>query len=234
MSTIIFYLNQHIIYNVLRLIKGENLKKNCFYFYNIDIIYIYIYIHIDDAKITKSTGNGILYAAMGTLCLNLLLSILFTSSLNFLLPLFNMIQLIIFIPLLELQIPENLRVFITEYLQFANFNFGFLYNPFHKWKFLNLSEVNVNPLNDNFERNDVKSRAFIVNYGGPLVVWTFIILLYIPITILAKCCKIKKFIELKKSYEYGVLITSFSEAFLDFTLLSFLNITQVYYIYRYI
>ena len=146
---------------------------------------------------------------------------------NIIFPLFNLIQLILFIPLLELELPENLRIFITEYLQFANFNFTFLYNPFHKWKMINLNEVNYNPLNDNFDRNGIKSRAFIVNYGGQLMFWTFIMFLYFPITILAKCCKIRKFIELKKSYEYGVLLSSFSEAFLDFSLLSFLNITQV-------
>ena len=147
---------------------------------------------------------------------------------SYLFPLFNMIQLIIFIPLLELEgLPENFRIFINDYLQFANFQFDFLYNPFHKWNLIDLSEVNSNPYNDNFEKNDLHSRALIVNYGGQLMFWTILIVLYFPILILAKCCKFKKFIELKRSYEYGVLITSFSEAFLEFTLLSFLNITQV-------
>ena len=57
-------------------------------------------------------------------------------------------------------------------------------------------------------------------------------LLYIPIALLAKFSKIRKFQELKRAYEFGVLITTFIEAFLEFTLLSFLNLTQVYiYIY---
>ena len=147
---------------------------------------------------------------------------------NILLPLFNLIQLILLIPLLTLELPENLRIFISDYLQFASFNFAFLYNPFHRWKLIDLSEVNYNPLNDNFDENGVKSRSLMVNYGGQLILWTLTIVLYIPITILAKCCKIRKFQELKRAYEYGVLITSFTEAFLEFTLLSFLNLTQVY------
>ena len=143
-----------------------------------------------------------------------------------------MVQLLVLIPLLHLHLPENLRVFISEYLQFANLNFDFLYNPFHKWKLVDLEEVNNNPYNYHFENNNIKSRAFIVNYGGQLILWTIIIILYIPIVIIAKCCKIKKFQEFKRSYEYGILITSFSEAYLDFTLLSFLNLTDVYiYIY---
>ena len=165
--------------------------------------------------------------------LNLLLAIIFACSLSLLLQLFNMIQLILFIPLLELEIPENLRLFISDYLQFSHFNFEFLYNAFHRWGIIDLSEINYNPLNEKFALNGLKSRVLIVNYGGQLVIWSFVIFLYIPISLLAKC-KIKKFIELKRAYEYGVLIASFSEAFLDFTLLSFLNITQVIYIYIYI
>ena len=165
---------------------------------------------------------------MGAFFLQLLICILFAGSMNFLLPLFNLIQLLLLIPLLQLYLPENLRIFIREYLGFASFNFDILYNPFHRWKFIDLSEVNVNPLNDNFAKNDVKSRALIVNYGGQLVLWTLTIILYVPITIFAKCFKCRILQELKRSYEYGVLITSFSEAFLEFTLMSFLNLTQVY------
>ena len=171
---------------------------------------------------------------MGAFFLQLLICILFAGSMNILFPLFNLIQLILLIPLLELELPQNLTIFIREYLQFASFNFEFLYNPFHNWNFIDLSEVNINPLNDNFEENGLKSRSLMVNYGGQLMLWTITILLYIPITILAKCCKFRKFQRLKRDYEYGVLITSFTEAFIEFTLLSFLNITQVYiYIYIY-
>ena len=180
----------------------------------------------------KSSGTYIQYLTMITFLLQLLICIFFAGSINILLPLFNLIQLILLIPLLELELPENLRVFISEYLQFASFNFEFLYNPFHRWNLIDLSEVNINPFNDNFEENDVKSRSLMVNYGGQLMLWIITILLYIPITILAKCCKIQKFQKLKRDYEYGVLITSFIEAFLEFTLFSFLNLTQVYiYIY---
>ena len=153
--------------------------------------------------------------------------VLFAGSMKFLLPLFNFIQLILLIPLLQLELPENLLVFIREYLQFANFKFAFLENPLHRWKIIDLSEINVNPLNENFERNEVMSRAMMVNYGGQLFLWIITIALYIPIAIFAKCCKISKFKKLKQSYEYGVLMTSFIEAFIEFTLMSFLNITQV-------
>ena len=190
---------------------------------------------LDSKKVASSSGKTIQYSALILLILNILFSLIFASSIEIIFPLFNFIQLILFIPLLELEIPENLRIFITQNLQFANFDLEFMYNPFHNWEIIDLSEINNNPLNDNFQRNEIKSRAFIVNYGVQLMVWTFIIFLYFPITILAKCCKIKKFIEYKKSYEFGVLLTAFTEAFLGFSLLSVLNITQVkLYIYIYI
>ena len=167
---------------------------------------------------------------MGLLSFNLIIAIVCSSSMSFLFPLFNMIQLVTMLPLLEVTIPENLRSFIRHYLQFANFKFDILYNPFHKWNIINLGEVNNNPLNENFESNDLASRSLIVNYGGQLVIWTVIILLYFPIAFLAKFCDCKRLKELKCAYEYNVLITSFSEAFVEFALLSFLNMYQVQYI----
>ena len=159
---------------------------------------------------------------------------------SFLFPLFNMIQIICLLPLLQVPLPLNLKAFISYYLQFANFKFDFLFNSFHRWKIIDLSEVNINPLNPNFEENDIKSRAFLVNYGGQLVIWTIVIFLYIPIALLAKFCRWKKFRELKSAYEFTVLLISCSEAFLEFTLLAFLNLFQVHrliyiiYIYIYI
>ena len=145
-----------------------------------------------------------------------------------------MIQLITLMPLLEIYFPENLRSFIITYLQLANFKFDFMYNPFHSWGIINLSDVNDNPYNENFELNQIHSRALIVNYGTQLLLWGIIISLYIPISICSKCFKCKKFKQLKSAYEFGVLFTSFNEAFVEFALLSFLNITQVIYIYIYI
>ena len=173
------------------------------------------------------SGNSVFYSMLGLLSLNIIIAIICAGSMSFLFPLFNMIQLISILPLLQIDLPENLRAFIKEYLQFANFNFGFLYNPFHMWNIINLAEMNNNPLNENFELNEVNSRVLIVNYGGQLVIWTIVAFLYLPICIIAKCCGFKKFKELKETYEYGVLITSFSEAFVEFTLYSFLNIYQV-------
>ena len=180
----------------------------------------------------NTSGNTVLYSMLGLLSFNILIAIICSGSMSFLFPLFNMIQLITLIPLLQLDLPENLRSFIGHYLQFANLKFDILFNPFHRWNIIDLTEVLNNPLNDNFEKNDLKSRALIVNYGGQLILWTVVIFLYIPITIIAKCCKIRKFQELKNYYEFAVLLTSFSEAFVEFTLLAFLNSFQVYiYIY---
>ena len=171
---------------------------------------------------------------IGLLSLNVILAIICSAGMSFLFPLFNMIQLIAFLPLLEVNIPANLRTFINEYLQFANFKFDILYNPFHKWNLIDLSQVNYNPLNENFERNEIYSRELLVNYGGQLIIWTIIICTYFPVLVLAKCFPCKALKELKKAYEYGVLLTSFSEAFVEFSLLAFLNIYQVLYIYIYI
>ena len=175
----------------------------------------------------ESSGNSIFYSMLGLLSFNILITIFSSSTMNYLFPLFNMIQIITLIPLLEINLPENFRSFIEEYLQFSNFKFDALYNPIENWGILDLSELNNNPLNENFKANNIHSRSLLVNYGGQLVIWTIIILLYIPVCVLAKWCKINKFKEIKGAYEYGVLLTSFSEAFIEFSLLAFLNLTEV-------
>ena len=187
---------------------------------------IYIYIYIEDEQIVDSSGKTMLYSMLGLLSFNLAIAIFCSSGMSFLFPLFNLIQLINLLPLLSLDFPENLRVFISTYLQFANLKFEFLVNPLHQWNIVDLSQFNT-PLNDNFERNGIGCKQFVVNYGGQLIIWTIIIFLYIPITIVAKCCKIKKFIEIKSAYEFNILLASFTEAFLEFSLLSFLNIYEV-------
>ena len=173
-----------------------------------------------------SSGDAVMYSMIGLLSINIIIAIVCSSSMSLLFPLFNMIQLITILPLLQINLPENFRAFIREYLQFANLKFDFLFNPFHNWKVLDLSSVNSNPYNENFADNDLQSRALIVNYGTQLMIWTLVALSYIPIVIFSKCCGCKKLKEIKSAYEYAVLLTSFSEAFVEFSLLSFLNLFQ--------
>ena len=92
------------------------------------IYIIYIYIYIAEKESVKGMGNTILFAMIGTLSINVALAIVCSSSLSMLIPLFNLIQLISLIPLFEIILPENLRMFISEYLMFSHFQFGFLYN----------------------------------------------------------------------------------------------------------
>ena len=189
---------------------------------------------LDGKAVAKSSGTTIQYSTLSILIFNIVLTFFFTISIAIIFPIFNFIQLILFIPLLELELPKNFRLFITDYLQFVNFNFEFLYNLFHDWGIIDLSEIRENPLNENFLINDIRSRAFIINYGGQFMIWLIILFLYFPITFIAKTCKFKMFIQLKKSYEFGVLLTTFIESFLGLSLFSVLNITHVNYSYLYV
>ena len=159
-----------------------------------------------------------------------------SSSLSLMWALLNMLQLINLIPLLNVPLPENLRIFIGEYLKFSHFRFDFLDNVFHKWNIINLSEVNDTPFNSRFADNDCRSQAFLVNYGGTLMFWAFILALYPIAWAFAKCTKLNFFIKIKKSYEFTILFTAFNEAYLEFTLFSFINLYMVIdkYIYIYI
>ena len=137
----------------------------------------------------NSSGNTVFLSMIALLSINVIIALICAGSMSFLFPLFNMIQLICLMPLLEVSLPENLRSFIEEYLHFANFNFNFLFNPIHRWGLIDLTEIINNPLNQNFKENGLLSRVFLVNYGGEMVIWLTIAFAYIPIFICAKLCK---------------------------------------------
>ena len=190
----------------------------------------YINAYIEDETLASASGQVTKYAMLGALTLNLAVVVFCSGSICLLLPLFNLIQLISLLPLLQANIPQNLKLFINNYLMFAHFNFDFLYNPLHKSGLMDLSAVNYHPFNKNFEENNITSRAFLVNYGGGIIIWIIIGCIYLLFNILNKFFpKITKFQKIKNSFEYAVILTTFLEGYSLFSLFSLINFYEVIY-----
>ena len=190
-------------------------------------IFIYIYIYIEEEESVRGMGNTIQWSIMGTLSINLLLAILVSSSLSLLIPLFNLIQLISFIPLLEIRLPENLRMFISDYLMFSHFQFPFSQNPLHSWGITDMSDVMNKPYSDNFAAQNIHSKSFAVNYGGQLFIWGTFIAVYIFIRILYIIWKNERLHKMKQAFEYGIFNTLLVEGYIDSSLFAILNLYNV-------
>ena len=186
-----------------------------------------IYIYIEEKDLAVDTGTAIMNGGIGFFSLTLLLQVFFSMSMNVMWALINMLQLINMMPLLMIDLPENLRIFITEYLGWANLHIPWLHNFFHQWGVIDLSTLEDNPINHKFGENGYKSRSILVNYGGQMVLWGCLLAFYPFICLLARCTKLKFFIRLKKAYKYTTIITALNESFMEISLVMLISIWDV-------
>ena len=148
-----------------------------------------------------------------------------------------MLQLINLMPLLMVDLPENFRIFINDYLKWSNFRFPWLENFFQQTGILDLTELENNPLHPKFAENGYESRSILINYGGQMFLWVCLLSFYPVIWFLAKCTKFKFFIKLKESYEFTAIITALNESFMEISLVMGISLWEVLlytYIYIYI
>ena len=137
-------------------------------------------------------------------------------------------QIISFIPLLKLDIPENLRIFLTNYISLFNFKIP----PTFGW--INLGIFKEDPLNQRFEENGYEHKAFFPNFYIELFIWMLILCCYPASYLAAKITNMKFFINLKNSYRFTMLLRTLHETFIELWLCTFLSLYAVNDIYIYI
>ena len=137
-------------------------------------------------------------------------------------------QIISFIPLLKLDIPENLRIFLTNYLSLFNFKLPISSG----WATLGI--IKEDPLNQRFADNGYEYKDFFANFALELFIWLIILCCYPISWLAAKITKMKFFINLKNSYQYSMLLRTLHETFIELSLCAFLNLYSVRYIIIYV
>lgn len=98
----------------------------------------------------------------------------------------NMVQMISYLPLLDCEIPSNLRVILTEYLGMSKASFPFDSLP--SWvpnPLTYLEWFKTSPLNERFAASGYNSLSFIYNFSNTIGTWFTIILTYLAFTICA-------------------------------------------------
>ena len=132
---------------------------------------------------------------------------------------------------MNIYIPPNFRLFITDYLAMANFKFG-LINPN---KYLGIHPVDS--LNDRFVDCGMEEIMFTYNFSITLLIWIFSLIFYVILCILdkilpkTKCLWVRRY---KKEFHYNTIWRMLLESFLELNVTAMLNLFYVNYIYIYI
>jgi hypothetical protein len=147
----------------------------------------------------------------------------FSSGLTW--ALINGIQLLNLLLLMNMNIPENLRTFLSDYLGFACFDF--FGAPFTTGiKGMDFDSFNTT-FNGRFEENGYETRSVILNYESQLLVW-IIYLASIPFVLLgAKYFKFKVLLRIKEGFLFNTVILALIECYSEITLVTFLNCYEV-------
>lgn len=153
-----------------------------------------------------------------------------------------MVQLLSFIPLLNLSIPSVLATFINNYLSVTAITFPFTLIPFN---FINplfwLSYFATPPFNSKFIDGGYYAVSFIYNFADQFFTWISLLLLYFLLIFLTKVLKGKRYLfviyylvnswefieKWKEEYVYNTPIRVLIECFVQLTFCALLNISEV-------
>lgn len=176
---------------------------------------------------------GTLFEVSSTATLGLMLgnvlfqSVAVESFWNFL----NMVQVLSYLPIIDVFIPSNLEIFIMEYLSMKK-----LAVPMELLYRLPLDPsaladfFHTDALGEKFALNDYEAFNFLYAFFDELFTWTLMGLLYVGLRVLCrllpngKCERIRKW---KEEYEYNCVIRTLIEAYLNLNFCALMNIKKV-------
>eukprot|EP01022_Parablepharisma_sp_SALTPOND_P036471 TRINITY_DN994_c0_g1_i1.p1 TRINITY_DN994_c0_g1~~TRINITY_DN994_c0_g1_i1.p1 ORF type:complete len:617 (+),score=12.97 TRINITY_DN994_c0_g1_i1:1501-3351(+) len=143
--------------------------------------------------------------------------------------LLNMLQILYYLPVIDLYIPPNLYDFLINYLTIANLKLPSGLFPQiipKKWE---------QTLTDHFDSSllrefGVDSYSFIYNFGFTLITWLALSIGYVILIVLDKLLPEDRFMFIRRwkaEYTYNLVIRTLLETYLDMTFSGFLNVFMV-------
>jgi len=187
-----------------------------------------IYISEAEKAAIEGSGSAFSVSSMTTFGVVIGISMLQSTVLNGFWAFVNMVQILSYIPILNLEIPYNLEIFLTEYLSVARVAIPFkmlpkiIPNPFDF-----LSSFITDSLGENFRICGYETFSFIYNFGEELTTWAFLFAFYLVLAFLdavlpEKSCKFIR--RWKKDYEYNGIIRILIETNMNLVFCAFLNV----------
>ena len=138
--------------------------------------------------------------------------------------LINFLQMVYYMPLIQIYFPSNFYIFITEYLTLSNLKFG-LMNPL---EYLGMSSTDS--MNNRFKACGMKEIMFTYNFGITLFMWSLVAMFYFVLCVLDKilpksrCLWVRRY---KKEYHFNTVWRMLLESFLELNISSMLNLFYV-------
>ena len=169
----------------------------------------------------------IMYGCMGVFSIGLISTLMFGFGTNMMFSFVGMLQLLCLIPIMSINLPNNLLHFINNYLKWANLRFSFLNNFLDKMGLINLDSVNNQSLSTYLDESDYSSKSILVNYGGQIFIYLIIFSCYPLFRLGYKLTKLNLFKTMSKAYEFRIPLIISNLAYVEFSVVSMISLWQV-------
>ena len=134
-------------------------------------------------------GSIINYASLFILWFMIIISIFQSIAVGSVWNFVNMLQMISYLPILNLHIPSNLEIVLTEYLRAKEAVIPLRMLPDFIWNPLKYLAIFVTEsFNEKFELLEYDTISFIVNYFEDLLTWLILLLVYVFLILLGYTC----------------------------------------------
>jgi len=192
----------------------------------------YIYISDTAKDIVDGTGSSFSMSGFVTFGIILGINLLQSTAVESFWAFMNMLQMLMYIPIISCELPYNLEIFLTQYLSVGRVAFPFkmlptwIPNPIN-W----IKSKLVLPFDMRFSICGFDSLSFIYNFSEQLFTWILLLVFYLAVRFLCliipetSCSIVHKW---RKDYEFNTPIRVLIETYLNMTFCSFLNIWFVF------
>eukprot|EP00826_Nyctotherus_ovalis_P051747 TRINITY_DN6483_c0_g1_i1.p2 TRINITY_DN6483_c0_g1~~TRINITY_DN6483_c0_g1_i1.p2 ORF type:complete len:394 (-),score=112.85 TRINITY_DN6483_c0_g1_i1:889-2070(-) len=138
-----------------------------------------IYFSETEQAVLSFVGESFSSSSWVTLVLMLGISLFQSVAIQSLWDFINMVQMVSFIPVINCDMPYNLELFLTEYLEIKDLAIPLDFLPDFKYNPLNYVEAFVtDPFSEKFSLAGYQTISFIFNFSNEITTWLLLLLLY--------------------------------------------------------
>ena len=145
----------------------------------------YTYISESDKAALSAIGDSFISTSWITVILMLGMGIFESLAIQPLWSFINMLQMVSYIPVIDCYIPQNLEIFLIEYLSIGSLAIPFDMIPEFKYNPLNYIDYFLtDPFNDKFFATGYESISFVFNFSDEILTWLSLFFVYLVLKLL--------------------------------------------------
>jgi len=203
----------------------------------------FVYIPDSEKAAMESTGSAFDSSSSVTFILLLGFSMFQSVAMGSFWAFINMLQMISFLPLINVELPSFFETVINDYLTIKRVSIplkalpDFIFNPLEL-----LASFITKPFNTKFIMSGYDSLSFLFNFADELFTWVCIFFFYLFLRFLTaiiprgkyfliniqKNKRFKFIIKMRKDYEYNAVLRILFESYLNMNFCAILNLWSVF------